>query len=175
MSANYPPEVAEKIKAQFPDAVQDIITFRGEVTLVVDPEHIVEVATTCRDTPGLAFNMLFDLAGVDYWPEQPRFAVAYTLFSLMHNHFVRLKVYTPGSKPTLPTITGVWPGAQWPEREVYDMFGITFEGHPDMRRILLPYDWTGHPLRKDYPLGYEEVQFSFNYDRVQSKKPHPGE
>ena len=166
-------ELANQLKEKFPDAVTDVSTFRGEVTVVVDPKAIVEVARFCRDTEGFEFNLLADLAGVVYYPEEPRFAVNYYLYSLGLGHALRLKAYVPGDAPTLPTMTVVWSGANWMEREVFDMFGVTFEGHPDPRRILMPYDWTGHPQRKDYPLGYEEVQFSFNYDRVQAKKPHP--
>ncbi len=173
MSGTYPREVADTIKARFPDAVKDIIEFRGEITLVIDRESLVEIATFCRDTDGLDFSLLANLAGVDYWPQEPRLAVNYVLYSLAHNHMVRLKVYVHGEDAVIPSVTGVWPGANWPEREAWDMFGIRFDGHPDLRRILMPFDWTGHPHRKDYPLGYEEVQFSFNYDRVQAKKPHP--
>ncbi|GAB4472176.1 MAG: NADH-quinone oxidoreductase subunit C [Anaerolineae bacterium] len=167
--------LANKIKEKFPEAVKDIIEFRGEVTVVVAPEAIVEVATFCRDDEELQFNMLSALSGVDYYPDEPRFAVNYVMNSLPLNHTLRLKVYVSGDDPEIPTVTGVWAVANWPEREVYDMFGVRFKGHYNMRRILLPHDWTGHPLRKDYPLGYEEVQFSFNYERVQSQKPHPRE
>lgn len=167
--------IASKIKERFPEAVTDIREFRGEVTVVVERQAIVEVATFCRDDDDLRFNLLSSLSGVDYWPEEPRFAVNYVLYSLDHNHTIRLKTYAPGNDAVVPSVTGVWKGANWPEREVWDMFGVKFEGHPDLRRILLPYDWTGHPLRKDYPLGHEEVQFSFNYERVQSRKPHPKE
>jgi len=167
--------ITDQLKTQFPDAIKDVSEFRGEVTVVVDRSAIVEVATYCRDTEGLQFDLLADLTGVDYWPEDPRFAICYHIYSLLHNHMLRLKVYAPDSDPVIPSVVGVWPGANWPEREVFDMFGVKMEGHPDLRRILMPFDWTGHPLRKDYPLGYEEVQFSFNYDRVQSQKPHPKE
>ena len=166
-------EIADHLRDAFPDAVQDVIEFRGEVTVVVDKSAIVEVATYCRDTDGLEFNMLSDCAGNDYYPDEPRFGISYILYSLPLNHTLRLKAYVHGDDPTIPTVTGVWSGANWLEREIYDMFGVTFDGHPDLRRILLPFDWTGYPLRKDYPLGYEEVQFSFNYDRVQAKKPQP--
>lgn len=167
--------VAKTIQEKFPEAVQEIVEFRGEVTVVVDRSAIVEVATFCRDAEGLQFNLLADLAGIDYWPKEPRFAVSYVIYSLPLNHILRLKTYAPGDDPIIPSVTGVWRGANWPEREVWDMFGVKFEGHPDLRRILMPFDWTGHPHRKDYPLGYEEVQFSFNYERVQSQKPHSEE
>ncbi len=165
--------LAKTLQERFPQHVQEIIEFRGEITVVLDRAGIVEVAAFCRDTDGFEFNMLADLAGNDYFPDEPRFGISYVLYSLPLNHELRLKIYVPGSDPQAPSVTGVWKGANWLEREVYDMFGVHFEGHPDLRRILLPFDWTGHPLRKDYPLGYEEVQFSFNYDRVLAKKPQP--
>ncbi|MCC6904813.1 MAG: NADH-quinone oxidoreductase subunit C [Anaerolineae bacterium] len=167
--------VIESIKAQFPDVVQDVVEFRGEYTLVIEPAKIAEVARFCRDADGLEFTILSDIGGIDYYPDEPRFAVSYVLFSLSQNLTIRLKVYLQEDSPRVPTLTDVYSSAGWPEREVYDMFGVAFEGHPDPRRILMPFDWTGHPLRKDYPLGYEEVQFSFNYDRVKDQKPSPRE
>lgn|SRR5574341_15021 len=166
--------IANQLKQQFSDAVKDVIEFRGEVTVVVDKSQLLEISTYLRDTDGLEFNHLSDLAGIDYYPAEPRFAVSYVLNSLPHNHWLRLKVYvSEGEK--ISSLTPIFPGANWPEREVYDMFGVEFENHPDMRRILMPFDWTGHPHRKDYPLGYEEVQFSFNHERVQAQKPQPKE
>jgi len=165
--------IANVIKEKFPEAVTDIVEFRGEVTVVVAPESLLDVARFCYETEELKLNHMADLAAVDYWPDEPRFAVSYVLRSMIYGHMIRLKVYLPGDKPEIASVTGLWAGANWPEREAWDMFGIKFEGHPDPRRILMPFDWTGHPQRKDYPLGYEEVQFSFNYDRVQAKKPHP--
>jgi len=170
-----PMAIANTLKEAFPQGVQDILEYRGEVTVVVRREALVEVAQLCRDDEDLQFNYLSDLAGVDYYPAEPRFAVNYVLFSLRLGHSIRLKAYAPGDDPVLPTLTGVWAGANWPEREIFDMFGVSFKGHANMRRILMPFDWTGHPHRKDYPLGYEEVQFSFNYERVQRQKPHPKE
>src|SRR5574341_1751099 len=165
--------LATTLRDTFPNAIQDIIEFRGEVTVVVDPKSIVEVATYCRDTDGFEFNLLSDVGGIDYYPAEPRYGISYVLYSLPLNHTLRLKVFLQGDNPVVDTATTVWLGANWMEREVYDMFGVTFTGHPDLRRILMPFDWTGYPLRKDYPLGYEEVQFSFNYERVQARKPNP--
>lgn len=165
----------ERIRAQFPDAVQGVIEFRDETTVVVDKEKIVEICTFCRDDEALDFNFLSDVAGVDYWPQQPRFAVCYQLLSMENGTNLRLKVLTPGDDPVVPSVTGVWPTAGWMEREIYDMFGVEFSDHPDMRRILMPYDWQGHPLRKDYPLGYEEIQFSFNVKRIDDQKPYAKE
>lgn len=163
------------IRNTFPDAVLDVVNFRGETTVVIDSEKIVDVARFCRDTEGLEFNLLSDISYVDYYPREPRFALCYHMYSILNNQRLRLKVYLPSEDPHAPTVTGVWPGANWPEREAWDMMGIRFDGHPDLRRILNPVDWVGHPLRKDYPLGYEQVQFTFNFDEVMKQKPHATE
>jgi len=168
-------DITNQIRHAFPEKVQDIIEFRGEVTVIVDPSAILEVAHYCRYTEGLQFNLLSDLGGNDYFPAEPRFGISYVLYSMSLNHTIRLKVYLPNSDPTVDSVVSMWQGANWMEREIYDMFGVTFTGHPDMRRILMPFDWNGYPLRKDFPLGYEEVAFSFNNDRVMAKKPHPME
>jgi NADH-quinone oxidoreductase subunit C len=91
---------------------------------------------------------------------------------MQHYAMLCLRTRLDNASPVMPTLTGVYPNANWKEREIWDMFGITFEGHPDPRRILMPSDWEGHPLRKDYPLGYEEVQFTFNYDEIHQRKPY---
>jgi NADH-quinone oxidoreductase subunit C len=118
---------------------------------LVDPAAIVDVALYCRDTPELAFENLMCLAALD-WPAEdpPRMEVVYTLFSYAHEHRYTLKVHVSREEPVLPSIEGVWRAANWHEREAYDMFGIVFSGHPDLRRILLPDDWQGFPLRKDW-------------------------
>ncbi len=145
-------------------------TFRDEVSLIVQPEDIVEVCRTLRDEYN--FDFLADLTAVDYWPQQaPRFHVVYQLYSYLHNVSLRLRVPVDGEEPEVPTVEGVYPNANWYEREVWDMFGIKFAGHSDLRRILMPFDWVGHPLRKDYPLGYEEPQFTFNFHDIERKKP----
>jgi len=122
----------------------------------------------------LGFEMLSGITGVDYWPEQePRFHVIYFLHSMKNKTRLGLRVPVSGMKPVLPTVESVYPNANWYEREVWDMFGVQFEGNSDLRRILMPADWEGHPLRKDYPLGYEEVQFTFNVEEVNQRKPRP--
>jgi NADH-quinone oxidoreductase subunit C len=147
----------------------NLIEFRGDVTLVVAPGQIVEVCRTLRDEFG--FNMLVEETAVDYWPQQqPRFNVIYGLRALEQNLILFLRVPLDGNFPSLDTIIPVYCNANWFERELWDMFGIRFEGHPDPRRILMPEDWEGHPLRKDYPLGYEEVMFTFNRDDVNKHK-----
>lgn len=148
--------------------------FRQQVSLLVPAEKITQICSTLRDE--FSFEMLSAQTAVDYWPEQtPRFHVIYQLYSLTRNLRLGLRVPVNGDQPSLPSITSVYPNANWHEREIWDMFGIRFEGHPDLRRILMPYDWEGHPLRKDYPLGYEEVQFSFNYDEIDRRKPYARE
>ncbi|MCC7445841.1 MAG: NADH-quinone oxidoreductase subunit C [Anaerolineae bacterium] len=153
------------------DAVQDVIEFRGETTLVVDPAKIVDICLFFRDTEGLEYNFLADVTAVDYYPQEPRFAICYHLYSMIYNRNLRLKAYLPGDEPKIQSVTGVWNAANFQEREAYDLMGIQFEGHPNLRRILMPEDWEGHPQRKDYPLGYEPVQFSFNYDEIARLKP----
>jgi NADH-quinone oxidoreductase subunit C len=162
-------------KLTLKDAVQDVIEFRGELTLVIDPEHIVDACLFFRDTEGLEYIFLSDITGVDYYPQEPRFAVCYHLYSMLYNRRLRLKVYLSGDTPEVPSIISVWPSADWEEREAYDMFGIVFTGNPTLRRILMPDDWEGYPQRKDYPLGYEQVQFSFNYDDIDRMKPYAKE
>ncbi len=167
-----PQDPVENLRAAFPEAVLDVVEFRGETTVVIAPDQIAAVAAHCRDADGLKFDLMVSLSGVDYLPESPRFAVVYHLYSLLYNRKLRLKAYPADDEaPALPSVTPVWPTANWQEREAFDMFGIVFEGHPDLRRILMPADWDGHPQRKDYPLGYETVQFSFNYDEIQKHKP----
>jgi len=137
----------------------------------VFPEQILQVSQVLRDE--FSFNFLFELTCVDYWPEEhPRFNVIYGFYSHPNNVRIILRVPLDGDHPTLPTLEGLFRGANWHERELWDMFGINFDGHSDLRRILMPHDWEGHPLRKDYPLGYEEPQFTFNYDEIDKRKHH---
>jgi NADH-quinone oxidoreductase subunit C len=148
--------------------------FRGDLSLTIAPEHIVAVCAALRDEFG--FEMLEAQSAVDYWPQQePRFHLIYYLYSVQHNVRLGLRVPLDGNAPSVATIEGVYPNANWHEREIWDMFGVRFEGHKDMRRIIMPFDWQGHPLRKDYPLGYEEVQFSFNYKDIDARKPYAKE
>lgn len=143
--------------------------FRGDVSLLVPPEHNLEAVLALRDE--FQFEMLLDETAVDYWPQSaPRFHVIARLYSFTHNTLVELRFPLNAGEPMLRTLTPAYANANWKEREVWDMFGIRFEGHPDPRRILMPYEWEGHPLRKDYPLGYEEVQFSFNETEIDRRK-----
>lgn len=145
--------------------------FRGEVTLTLTRQALIEACTVLRDE--FAFNMLINETAVDYYPQvDARFHVVYHLYSLRDNHILCLRVPVPMHDAVVPTVEGVWAVANWHEREIWDMFGIRFLGHSDLRRILMPHDWEGHPQRKDYPLGYEEVQFTFNYDEIDVRKPY---
>ncbi|MBW8010774.1 MAG: NADH-quinone oxidoreductase subunit C [Chloroflexi bacterium] len=146
--------------------------FRGLVSLVVAPEHIVQVCSTLREKHH--FEMLSSQTAVDYWPqEKPRFHLIYQFNSYAQKARLEVRVPLDGDSPVVNSVVSVFPNANWHEREIWDLFGIRFEGHPDLRRILMPHDWEGYPLRKDYPLGYEEVQFTFNYDEINRRKPKP--
>jgi NADH-quinone oxidoreductase subunit C len=148
--------------------------FKDEFTLMASPENIVELCQFLRDEYGL--DMLLDETAVDYGPQAtPRFHIVYQLNSMRDNFLLGVRVPLTGDDPHLPTIEPVYPNANWHEREIWDMFGVHFDGHSDLRRILMPNDWVGFPQRKDYPLGYEEVQFTFNFDEIDVRKPHPKE
>ena len=138
----------------------------GEVCLTVARDGVVTALTALRDTPGLEYQQLMEIAGVD-WPERPeRFDVVYCLLSLTRNHRIRVKVTTDEEAP-VPSVTGLWPVAGWLEREVYDMYGVLFDGNPDLRRILTDYGFRGHPFRKDFPLsGFSEMRYSEEHKRV---------
>jgi len=166
------------IKQAMPAAVLDVKTFRDETTVVIPADKIVDVARYLRDTPGLVYNFLSDISAVDYYPDTnrpERFGVCYHLLSMLYNRRLRLKVYLQEDDPRVPTLNPVWPAAAWLEPRNPRPDGITFDGHPDPRRILLPDDWDGHPHRRDYPLGYETVMFSFNAEEIAKHKPYAKE
>lgn len=182
-------KVIEKIKAKFPDALKDQAEFRGQKTLHIDAGHLEEVASLLKEDEELQYNLLIDVYGVDRLNlrETPRFVVSYELYSISKNDFLRLTVEVPepgagggnGSHrvldeelPKLPSVTAVWPTANWLEREVYDLMGIEFADHPWMHRILMPDNWVGYPLRKDYPKGGEPVYFA--HDRDNPRFAHLG-
>lgn len=187
----------ENAKKSFADFIEDAVIAYNELTLEIKSNHLLDVAQILRDSPEFRFEMLMDLCGVDYstygvsewvtkratdtafsrgfvpqtdqksiW-EKPRFAVVYHLLSLHYNHRVRLKVFVPEEFPTLKSVVKIWNSANWYEREAFDLFGIFFEEHPDLRRLLTDYGFIGHPLRKDFPLiGNVEMRYSADKKRV---------
>ena len=159
-----PERIEQKLRERFPGVAFERLEGPAmrDHTLIVPAEQIVEVCTFLRDDPELRFDMLSWIAGADYMPRSPRFEVVYGLLSMTHKARVTLKVMLAEENPRVATVTGVWPTANWHEREAYDFYGITFTGHPDLTRILLPEEWVGWPLRKDSPLGYQEVAFTHN-------------
>ena len=144
--------IKEKLQHHFKDDILSINEFRGELTVVVKKKHIVRICEFLRDDEELQFDSLRDVCGADYYRPQDRFEVIYNIFSLKNKYRLRLKVLVDESDLSVPTVTGVWPTANWEVRETYDMFGIKFEGHPDLRRIYMPEEFEYHPLRKDFPL-----------------------
>ena len=149
--------IVANLRERFGAAVVEAHDQHGDETVVVRRESLVEILRDCRDVPALAFDMLTDLTAVDYlkFPgreDGPRFEVVYHLYSLAHNHRLRVKVRVEEDDAVVPTAVPIWPIANWLEREVWDMFGIPFDGHPDLRRLLLYEEFVGHPLRKDYPI-----------------------
>ena len=140
-----------------PEWVDEVVEALNETTAIVKREHLAAVCTYLKSTTESCFDFLADICGVDRGPEEePRFEVNYHLFSTTKHHRLRIKVLLTDDDPHVPTVTSVWRTANWHERETFDLFGIIFDGHPDLRRILLPDDWQGHALRKDFPLrGYE--------------------
>jgi NADH-quinone oxidoreductase subunit C len=132
-------------------AVAEAKEFRGEWTVVVPREHLRRACEFLRSDPELQFVLLCDATGLDRFPVEPRFEVNYHLVSLHRRERLRLKVRVSLADPVVESVTSVWPTADWHEREIFDLFGVRFTGHPDLRRILMPEDWEGHPLRKDYP------------------------
>ena len=123
-----------------------------QTTVYVSREDLLTVARALRDRADLGFTFLAELTAVDFWPREPRFELVYLLVSIEHRLRLRVKVRLSGEDARVPTVSGLWPAANWLEREVWDLFGITFAGHPDPRRLLMPEEWEGYPLRKDYPV-----------------------
>ena len=150
-------EILQRLRDRFGAAIVDTHESLGDTTAVVERAAVVDALRFCRDEPELAFDMLTDLTAADYlkFPgreDGPRFEVVYQLYSLPHNHRVRLKVRVDEDDAVVPTAVELWPIANWLEREVWDMFGVRFEGHPDLRRLLMYEEFVGHALRKDYPI-----------------------
>ncbi len=178
--------IADALRRAVPAAQIDSLATLDMPAISVDRESWPEVARTLREDPALQFQLLADVLGADYFPGEPRYEIVYLLVSTgvpglgasSPAKRLRVKVRVPGSDPHVATVSTIWPSAGWPEREVFDMFGVTFDGHADLRRVLMPEDWEGHPLRKDYPVQirrgvkvYEPLQlspeeFAKNIDRI---------
>ncbi len=156
--------VVDLLRHRQPDAAIEAATSPDMPTIFVDREHLLEVMETLRDDPALQFTFFADVTAADYLPAEPRYEVVYHLaclgeaykapgyVSAAEPRRLRVKVRVPGADPRVPSLVSVFPAANWPEREVFDLFGLSFDGHPDLRRILTADDWEGHPLRKDYPV-----------------------
>jgi len=149
--------ILAELQRRFGDAIVEIHDHRDDHTVVVARDALLAVLAHCRDDAALAFDVLMDLTAVDYlkFPgreDGPRFEVVYHLYSLTHNHRLRLKVRVDEDDASVPSVVALWPIANWLEREAWDMFGVRFEGHPDLRRLLMYEEFVGHPLRKDYPI-----------------------
>jgi len=171
--SEYYQNLIEKLNTRFGNAITGSSVQFGEANIVVDKAQLLQVATALRDEADFAFEELIDLSGVDYseygdgiW-EGPRFAVAYHLLSIKHNHRLRMKVFGDDDMPVLDSVVNIWSSANWNEREAFDLFGIVFDGHPDLRRILTDYGFIGHPFRKDFPLtGHVEMRYDPEKRRV---------
>ncbi len=158
--------IDEKVAAAIPGAVLGSTFAFGELTLTVDPSRIIDVLKLLRDDPVGQFISIIDISGADYPEREKRFDVVYHLLSPKLNRRIRVKVMTDEETP-IASATAVWPGADWYERETYDLFGVLFEGHPDLRRILTDYGFDGHPLRKDFPMtGFVELRYDDQEKRV---------
>lgn len=145
------PPFISTLQAALPGSLDQIAFWVGDWTVIVPAARLLEVAAHLRDVPDAAFDSCSDVTASDWPPRAQRFDVIYALYSTRLRHRVRVKIRAADGEP-VPSVTGIWPAANWLEREVFDLFGITFDGHPDLRRILMPEDWQGHPQRKDYPL-----------------------
>jgi NADH-quinone oxidoreductase subunit C len=154
-------EIVHLLRERFGERIGDLDAKARDAAVHVQPAAIADVGFYCKTSPALAFDCLSNLAGVDY-PKQGAIQVVYHLFSYRHRHAVALKVNAARDNPVVPTVEGVWPAANWLEREVFDLLGVEFEGHSDLRRILMPEDWPGHPLRKDFvePEEYHGIRTS---------------
>lgn len=158
------PEVQALVAAGLADEIVAAKRFRGQDFLIVKKAQIVRILTVMRDHPELQYKLVSDILGVDLlgFEIEPRFEIVYSLYSLKNLRRIVVKAQVEEDDATIDTASDVWPAANWAEREIFDLFGIAFNNHPDLRRILMPDDWVGHPLRKDFPLGGEEVEFSHN-------------
>ena len=144
-----PAEIADRVRGRY----GDVLLARDEVTVLVDPDELLSCLETLRDDSELGMDFLACVTATDWPGDEPRFWVTYELRSMAHHHRIRVKVGVRGADPRLPSVVAMFPTANWQEREVYDFYGIVFDGHPDLSRILMPDEWEGYPLRKDEELG----------------------
>jgi NADH-quinone oxidoreductase subunit C len=144
--------VIDRLRAWKPESVSQVIEYRGETTIVVPHKLLLAAAKQCKEDPELNFNQLSDATCVDRFPHEPRFELNYQLLSIPRLARIRLRASVSGEQPVIDSLEPVWPGANWMEREIFDLFGIRFEGHTDLRRILLPDEFEGAPLRRDFPV-----------------------
>jgi NADH-quinone oxidoreductase subunit C len=177
------PAVIEALAGLVPGGEYEAGTSIDVATIYVPPDRLVATCTALRDAEALRFEVLVEVTAADYWPRDPRFEIVYHLLSITHRRRLRLKVRASAAD-LVPTVQGIWPAAGWLEREVWDMFGVVFDGHPDLRRLLMPEDWEGHPQRKDYPvqirkavqtyepLEVSEDEFKANLERDRARRTH---
>ncbi len=154
--APFDSELVQRLRGKFGDAIGEATIDRKQVIVIVEPSRVREIALACRDEE--KFEMLVDVTAVDWPKRERRFDVVWNLYSLTKSERLRLKAHVAAGAP-VPSVTSVWVGADWPERECFDLFGIVFQGHPDLRRILLPEEWQGHPLRKDYDILKQDTEW----------------
>ncbi len=169
-----PLEIVTRLKEIFLHEIVDVREFRGQVFVSVNRERILDICRYLHDDPEINMDYLADVCGVDYPDNQFRYELIYNLYSIKYNHRLVIKALIPESEPAIDSVVSIWKGANWHEREACDMYGIIFHGHPDLRRILMPEDWEGYPLRKDYPLkgldgweykGFEECKELHGHDK----------
>ena len=171
--SDYYNKLADRVRERFGDRISDCHVSLGELTVIIEKDCVLPVCEALRDEQEFSFSECIDVCGVDYleygngsW-EGPRYAVVYHLLSVEQNHRLRLKVFLDGEPPMIDSVTGIWASANWFEREAFDMFGIVFDAHPDLRRILTDYGFVGHPFRKDFPLiGHVEMRYDAEQQRV---------
>jgi NADH-quinone oxidoreductase subunit C len=179
-------EIATRLLEQFPDEIIDVYDFQGQAVVISRRDRIMELLQWLRDTPEIEMDHLMDLCGVDNLKREDagnleRFEVVYNLYSISRQHSIRIRAQVPRENPCIESATSLWSGVDWMERECFDLVGISFTNHPDMRRILLPDDWPGHPLQKEYPLKgaeewpgmedlYDQVEKLQQYDFYQQDK-----
>ena len=155
--------IAQELRGRDEDSVLDTVYFRERATILVSPAAIKAVLENLR---GRGYTFLASLHGVDYYPEEPRLGVLYELLDMETVDRIAVKVRLHTERPNVDSVVALWPGADHQEREVYDMFGVVFDGHPDLRRILMPEDYEGHPQRRDFPIGGEPVIFTYNEGKI---------